>query len=490
MQQLTGLDEMFLALDTDRTTGHVAGIAYFDRADGPARDEVAFLRERVAQRLPNLPLLRWRLRSVPLGLDQRYWVSAPTLDLDYHVTGVTLPAPGGEEQVQDAVDAIMRTILDRDRPMWRLYVLSGLADGRYAYLLKITHGLADGSALWAIYELLSDEPSEPLVTVDQTPPAPPGPIGMLGKGLVGLARKPVALASLQADLVRWAASRQGKEPAPLAATVARMVPGELGRPITALVNKVRGDAPAVASLVPTLRPPSTPFNGTVTANVTNVHIPLPLSELRAVGKSVDGTINDAVLAVAAGALRRYLQVHGGVPDQPLVVSAPISWRTGTEVERWANQIWMLFMPIPTHLGDPIQRLRFAREAANQAKRDWDGVPGHLLRRASALVPGAMIGPGAKLQSLLPGGINPQVYNVSVSNVRGPSTAPSFGGVAMGDYVVYGFLPAGCGLLLAGMSLGSQIILSFTVCRDLVTDYQVLPQLLRESLDELLAETKV
>jgi hypothetical protein len=134
----------------------------------------------------------------------------------------------------------------------------------------------------------------------------------------------------------------------------------------------------------------------------------------------------------------------------------------------------------------MERLRFANAAANQAKRDWDGVPGHLLRRASALVPGAVLGPGAKLMHRVPSSMNLLMYNIAVSNVKGPSVSPSFGGRMIEDYEVYGFLANGIGLLVGGQSLGDKIILTLTACRDIVPDYAELPALFRASLDELLA----
>ncbi len=486
MQQLTGLDEMFLSLDTRRSTGHAAALAYFDGSSGEPRDELAFLRQRIAERLPNLPLFRWKLHDMPLGIDQRYWVTTPDLDLDYHVTGIKLRAPGGEKELERTVDRIMREHLDRDRPMWRMYVITGLADGRYCYLLKLTHGLADGSVIWAVYELLSDDPAEPLVTAEEELPTPPNRLGMLAKGTVGLARKPVEIVKLQAELAKWAKSKGGKQPSPVLSTAARLLPGELGKPVAKLANRLRGDdSTDVASLMPTLRPPKVVFNGTSTTDVTNVHVRLKIAELRKAGKLVGGTINDAVLAITAGALRKYLADHGGAPERPLITAAPISWRNGTETERWANQIWMLFMPIPTHLDDPLERLKYARAAANQAKLDWDGVPGHLLRRISALVPGALVTTSAQILSYLPGALNPQIYNLSISNVRGPAKSPTFGGREIENYVVYGFLPPGIGLLVAGQSLGDHISLCTTLCRDLMPGYEKLPGLLQESLDELL-----
>ncbi len=486
MQQLTGLDEMFLSLDTGPTTGHVAGIAIFPPHAQP-RDELEFVRARVRERLPYLPLLRWSLHQAPLGIDQRYWVESGEVDVERHVLELHLPQPGTHEQLLRAADSVMAQLLDRDRPMWSIHVITGLDNGGYAWLLKITHGLADGSALWTIFDQLSDTPVEMLAPVPNQHPRG-GRIGLLGKGIARAAKTPAVAAGLAVDMGKWAGDQLRRDKlAALPNTLARMLPGELSKPVALVANKLRPvDDAEIASLFPSLMPPSSPFNRTVTANQSIATCDFAIADLRRAGKLVDGTINDAVLAITAGALRRYMAGHGGIPDRPLLVSAPVSWRTGKETERWANQVWMLFLPIPTHLSDPLARLRYARQSALTAKANWDRVPGHLLRRASALMPSLILGPSVKVMARLPGRLTPKMYNVAVSNVKGPREIPVHGGAQMERYIVYGFLPPGCGLLLGGQSLGDRMVISATTCVDLVPDYQQLPALMQESLAELLA----
>ena len=147
---------------------------------------------------------------------------------------------------------------------------------------------------------------------------------------------------------------------------------------------------------------------------------------------------------------------------------------------------MLFLPLPTHLEDPIARLQFAHDAATRAKTTWDNMPSHLMRRAAGLVPSAVMAPGARIMTALPIGMVPRMYNVAVSNVKGPRVAPTYGGAQMQEYFLYGFLTPGCGILVGGMSLGDRMLLGTTACRDIVPDYRRLPDYFQASLQELLA----
>ncbi|MBP8882069.1 MAG: DUF1298 domain-containing protein [Dermatophilaceae bacterium] len=488
MQRLTGLDEMYLALDTPKTTGHVAGIAVFEASPPPPGGRLAWLRTRVAERLPMLPLLRWSLHSVPLGLDARHWVEAPDLNLEEHIVATSLPTPGSRQQLLDFVDGIMAEHLPRDRPMWRIHLIEGLENGGFALLVKITHGLTDGSALWAIYDALSDEPSD----APRTESAPLSPlrrrVALARRALTQTIARPLEVAKLQADLAAWASGQVAKEGmAALPHTLMRVLPGELSRPFGGLLAKVGEEHQRdIEPLMPTMRPPASPFNGTVTTNLGVALTDFAVADLRAVGKKVGGTVNDAVLAITAGALRAYMADHGGVSDQPLIGSAPISWRTGQETERWANHVWMLFLPIPTHLTDPTARVRFAHEAATRAKTTWDNIPSHLVRRAAALIPSAIMAPGARIMTALPAGVVPRLYNVAISNVRGPQQSPVYAGAPIAEYFIYGFLSPGCGLLVAGQSLGDRMILSATACKDIVPDYATFPSYMEASMKEHLA----
>lgn len=486
MQQVVGLDAMFLSLDSKTTKGHAAGIAYFD-SPGEGVDNLAFLRARVAERLDRLPVLRWRLRPVPLRIDHSYWVDGP-VDLAEHITRVRVPRPGTQEQLQQVIDRLMLPALERDRPMWRMWVIEGLPDGGYAYLMKLSHGLVDGSTVWSVFDQLSDEPVEQLAPTPQRDEPRGGGAEMLARGLGGVLSRPVRGLRLQADALSWAVGRARREGVRLLPnSVARILPGELSRPATKLANKIAGDDdPTVASWLPTLVPPHTAFNGSVTERTTMHAVDFDLAELRVIGKLVGGTINDAVLAVTAGAARTYLAEHGGIPNRPLIATTPISWRTGDEPERWANQVFWLYLPIPTNLPDPLARLRATHDAASTAKANWDGVPGHLTRRMSLFWPSGLMAPAVQIWGRLPARLTPKAHNLALSNVKGPRVRPRFGGAEMSRYHIYGFLTPGCALLIAGQSLGDRIVFCITVCPDVLPDHAQLPGLLRQAHEELLA----
>ena len=484
MQQLTGLDELYLSLDTGPTNGHVGGLALFPARSEP-RDELAFLRQRIEERLPKLPPLRWRLKQVPMRIDHQYWVDGP-VDIRDHVGRVRLARPGGYAELTSQVQVLMNSLLPRDRPMWRMWVIEGLEDGGFAYLLKLSHGVVDGSMLWSVFDQLSDAPREQLADVP-TAQSLPNPPQMLARGLRGNLIRPAKALKLQAEAAKWAIGQTRREGAKAGVSaVARLLPGELARPAAWLANRGHTDGPKVAPLLPTLLPPKSGLNGKVTDQLAIEWVDFAISDLRAIGKIVGGTINDAALAVVAATTRRYLQKHGGLPDRPLIAATPISWRTGQEKERWANQVFMLFQPIASHLADPMDRLQFAHDTAVTAKANWDGIPSHLLRRASSFLPTPAMRPMYAAMAAMPGSITPKVFNLSFTNIKGPQARPSFGGTTMHSYLIFGFLAPGIGMLLGGQSLGDRMIISATVCQDIVPDHSQLPRMLQESLEELLA----
>lgn len=486
VQHVTGLDEMFLSYDTLTTNGNLGGIAVFDPAPGDGTpgvaplDRVGWLRARIAQRLDTLPPLRWRL--APFGVD-RFWAEGP-VDLDYHVTGISLDAPGTERQLLDRLGAIMSVHLDRSKPLWRFYVVQGLAGGRYAYFLKIHHGLADGAAMWTIFDHLSDEP---VTDPQRAPIEADSPFALAQAGMKRYLDLPLQAATLMTNVGKWLGERMHEEQAgAMLGMMARLMPGEMGAPLVALANATKLEGvPQIASQRPVMMPPPSPFNGTTTRNVDLELVDFAVADLRRAAKAVGGTVNDAVLAITAGALRTYMQAHGGVPPVPLLASAPISWRTGTETKRWSNQIWMLFLQLPTHLSDPVERMHFAHQAATAAKNNWDRMPLRMIREMSALMPGAMVSMMGPMMTMMPAELMPAIYNVSVSNVRGPADRPVFDGSPMARYFVYGFLAPTTGLLVGGQSLGDRMVIGLTGCRDLVKDLDQLPAFFQLSLQELL-----
>ena len=175
MRQLTSLDAQFLALETPRQSGHVAGLAILDTSTTASGTlTCADIQALIAERLPLLPPLRWRLKEVPLGLDYPYWVDDIDFDLDFHVRELALPAPGSDAQLAGQVARITSRPLDRAKPLWELYLISGLETGHMAMLTKIHHAVIDGMSGAEIMGLLLDLSPEGREPPAGTPSSLPG----------------------------------------------------------------------------------------------------------------------------------------------------------------------------------------------------------------------------------------------------------------------------------------------------------------------------
>src|SRR5499425_3578691 len=156
MQQLSGLDAAFLALETANTTGHVGGVCVLDPSAAPQPLTLARLTEVLAERIPLIPVLRRKLLNVPLGLDQPYWIDDPDFDIEYHVRELALPRPGSDAQLTEQVSRLHARPLDRGRPLWEVYLITGLAGERAAVYTKIHHAAVDGKSGTELLTVLFD----------------------------------------------------------------------------------------------------------------------------------------------------------------------------------------------------------------------------------------------------------------------------------------------------------------------------------------------
>ena len=189
MQQLTGLDAAFLALETANSTGHVGGVCILDPKDAPAPLTLARLTEVLGERLPLVPVLRRKLLNVPLGLDQPYWVDDPNFDIEYHIREIALPRPGSDAQLTEQVARLHARPLDRSRPLWEIYLITGLARRRAAVYTKIHHSAIDGASGAELLTILLDlvpegrevPPAAPFV-----PARPPGSAALAALAAAGL----------------------------------------------------------------------------------------------------------------------------------------------------------------------------------------------------------------------------------------------------------------------------------------------------------------
>ena len=309
MQQLSGLDTAFLNLETAAVPLHVGSVSIIAATaeDGTpvGYDQIA---ATLQARLHLLPPFRWKLAQVPLGLDHPYWVDDPDFDLEFHLRENALPAPGTDAQLAELVARIHARKLDRARPLWEMHVISGLASGDVAVYTKMHHAAIDGVSGAEIMTVLLDLAPTPagVVPHDRTGPAPvpvPRRREVLGRAGLNLVRLPLRVAET--------------------ATRTAVALPYLGGMVRGALPGLRGDGLLDR---PRLQAPPTPFNATLSAHRRFAYGSLPLADIKKVKNASGMTVNDVVMALCAGAVRRYLLDAGALPEAPLQAMVPISVR--------------------------------------------------------------------------------------------------------------------------------------------------------------------
>src|SRR5215471_11575022 len=351
MQQLTGLDASFLAFETATSTGHVGGVCVLDPSGAPEPLTLARLTEVLAERLPLVPVLRRKLLNVPLGLDQPYWVDDPDFDIEYHIREIALPRPGSDAQLTEQVARLHARPLDRSRPLWEIYLITGLAKRRAAVYTKIHHSAIDGASGAELLTILLDLTPEGREVPAQPPFAParpPGPVALAAKAAAKLAWRPVEAVRLTNELVRVLPT--------LAPALSTLVGGMLG------LN--RGDGEVILTSLG--RAPVTPFNRAITPHRRLALRSVDLESVKTVKNAFGVSVNDVVLAMCAGALRRWLADHDSLPDAPLITMIPVSVRDPASKTAMGNKVSAMLATLPTNLADAAERVAIVHAATKVA----------------------------------------------------------------------------------------------------------------------------
>jgi WS/DGAT/MGAT family acyltransferase len=472
MPQLTALDAQFLHFETATNIANIAGLAILDgdlnRAD---------LQALLEQRLPYVPALRRKLAPVPLGLDHPYWMQEDDLDLDYHVREIGLPPPGDDRQLADQISRLHARRLDRRRPLWEIYLIHGLIGGRMGLYTKIHHAAVDGIGGADVLAALLDtspEPARPLTVLpDAALPErdapPPGAAEMLVRGLARLAGNP-------AYAVRFAARAI---PHLDEIPVVSWIPGSGF--VSGLARKLAGTGEAPE--LPALPAPKTPFSGPVSEHRRFAFVSLPLEEIKQVRKAFGVTVNDVVMTVCAGALRRWLAAHGGIPRQPLVAGVPFSLRA-VGVEGTGNQVAIMTAPLAVHIDDPVARLHQVRHAMQRIKDRFALAPARWLREFSESMPAALMGLASRSAFGLVGQTAPPI-NVAISNVPGPQF-PLYvcGARLLTHYPVSVITDVSGGINITAFSYDGSLDIGVITDREMVPDAWELTVHLQDALDEL------
>ncbi len=483
MQRLTALDAQFLNVESPTTVGHVGSLIVLDPPSTPpgepaGRWDLETVRAVLEPRLHLARPLRQRLVEVPLGLGHPYWVDDPHFDIEFHLRELALPSPGTDEELGEQVARIHARQLDRSRPLWEAYVISGLSGGRCAFYSKIHHAAIDGVTGAEILETIMDLTAEPReVPPEDAPFVPrrmPSPINLVRRGLSQLAVHPAGLLATLPQSLQYVDQLPGAGNLP----GARLLSETAG-----LMQRALG-APARPVIAPRqLRAPRTPLNGTITAHRRISFGSLSLSDVKRVKNHFAMTVNDVVMTLASSALRRWLLDHDALPEVPLVAAVPVSIRIDDEQ---GNQISVMLAELPTHLRDAEERLHFMKASMADAKRAFEATPASLLQDLSALVPTALSGLAARALfrlATVPG----VPFNLFVSNVPGPQLPLYIAGARVrGIYPISAVTDLTGGLNITLFSYDGSLDFGLIACREMVPDVWNLIGYLEDALAELVA----
>jgi len=464
MEQLGGLDATFLYCETPTMHLHVCGLLVLDTTTMPDGYSFDHIRSMLFERLPKVPAVRQRLATAPLHVSRPFWIDDPYLDIDQHLHRITIRPPGDQEALGDVVGDIASWPLRRDRPLWEMWVVEGLSDERVALIVKMHHSTIDGvsgaNVMGSLFDL-EPRPRKPLGPSDDwRPERSPSQLELFGRGLASRLAEPWEIARL----VPATASR-------VASTIWRL--GPLGG------NRTPTAAPFTA--------PRTAFNATITARRSVAFTEVPLADVKRVKDAFGVTVNDVVTALVGGALRRYLEDHGELPDRSLIAAAPVSVHDQTVDQGGTTKVSVMFSTLATDEKDPVERLRAVASANTQAKEIHKMVGADTLMRWAEHFWLNAFGLGARLYSALHvAEHHPVVHNLILSNVPGPPVPLYLAGARLMGLYPLGPITDGAGLNVTVLSQEDRIGFGIVTCPDLVPRVWDLAEAIPDALDELLA----
>jgi len=384
-ERLSTLDALFLELEDRTTHMHVGAVAVFEGEPPPYRD----LLHLVESRLSRVPRYRQRVQFVPFKQGRPVWIDESQFDLEYHVRHTALPAPGGEPELQKLAGRLFSQALDRDKPLWELWLVEGLDQQRFGLISKTHHCMIDGISGVDLATVLMDaEPSS------EVPPPPP----------------------------EWSPRPAPKPSELLAISVKEQItnPIQLVREALHANNDARkllreiagGFKPLLGLAGMGLAPPSA-LNRPIGPHRRFEMLELPLPEIRKIRRALRGTLNDVILAIIAGALRQWLGARGEPPTAQLRALVPVSTRGAHDRKTFGNQISAVFCPLPIDEANPVERLRKIREAMKGIKESGQAVGATALASLGDFAPPTLLAQAARLQAVT------RFFNVVITNVPGP-----------------------------------------------------------------------
>ncbi len=453
--RLSAIDASFLAQERQASHMHVGALVIFE---GPPPSREDFV-QHIESRLGLVPRYRQKLAFPRFEMGRPFWVDDPQFNIDYHVRHTALPAPGTVEQLRGLVGRIFSQRLDRSKPLWEMWLVQGLESGKFALISKTHHALVDGVSGVDLSAVLFDVGPVPQeiegAGADWTPESEPSEAELVAEGVKGLLRRPAELAG--------------------------QAVGALSHPGRA-VDEVREAAEGVGEILwAGLNPaPDVPLNQTIGPHRRLWWVQSELSQLKAIKNSLGGTVNDAVLAIVAGAVGRWLRERG-VRTEGLELRAlvPVSIRGEDEHGQLGNRIAAMRGPLPVYAEDPVERLDIVRREMEGLKESKQALGAEVIAGLQDFAPPTILAQASRVN------FSTRLFNLIVTNVPGPQFPLYLLGREMEEIVPVAFLPEDHALAVAIMSYNGKLDFGLLADYDAMPDVENFARHLEESLAELL-----
>ncbi|CAA0123984.1 Putative diacyglycerol O-acyltransferase [BD1-7 clade bacterium] len=475
MKQLGNQDAGFVYNETPTTPMHIAGLGIYDQSTAPGgrlghKDIINYVQDRIHL----APIFRYKYVEVPFSLDKPYWIEDPDFDIEFHIRHIALPQPGDWRQLCILASRLNSRPIDFSRPLWEAYIIEGLDNieglpkGSFAIMVKVHHSIVDGASGQAIFAALHD------LSPDSTPMAPATPMTV--------DRKPTS-----------------------AELIGRALPNLMGRPLSQTrsfykkapnlvrqaIRLYRGDLKSGAKL----RVPQTRFNHSISPHRVFEGTYFPLEDIKYIKNTIGQgtTVNDVMLSIIGGGMRKYLDKHDELPEESMCAMLPQDIRTEETRDQQGNMVGGIFADIHTNVEDPIERLVSIHQSTDEAK--------HLAMEmdTAAVVQNYMGGffnprMGRRFNKLIQNSkvmerFGPFACNTLATNVPGPDFPLYHAGAQMVAYWGIPPLMDCLGLGHAIFSYCGRISLSAMACREMMPDPEFYVECIEEAYEEILTAAK-
>ena len=461
MQKLAAADASFLYAETKNCTSNIGSVDMMNLPEGVTANQfIETLKQYLADRAHLVAYMTRKLAFVPGNWDHPVWVEDKNFDINNHVIEYPVEAPGGRAQMEEAIARIHEIKMPLERPLWAWWVLTGLEDGNVAIYGEAHHATLDGASGNAAYEILMEE------TPDHSEVEPPeaeiveedvSPLRMIEESFNNFMRFQLESGNRMMGAM------------------------DTSRRLMQRAIDPSKDFGALGKVAP-----KTPFNTHISETRSWACAEIPLADVKAMGKSVSGTVNDIVMAVCAGGLRSYLARKGELPEESLIAGCPVSLRKPGDTSL-GNQVTMMNVELGTEIADPLERIfaiRASSETAKEMVADLSGV-----YESNASIPGMPALVSANINAIESFGLAQWFrgpINVCISNVPGPRNTLYANGAEMTTHYPVSIATHGIGLNITVQSYRDQLYWGITACGKAVPDADELRNDLIEAFRSLRA----